>query len=416
MSYSRRARCLASTIGALALTAVVQPPHARAEDNSIFSVSGFGTLGGVYHDETGLQFRRDVSQPNGAQAGKVSFKTDSMLGLQVSAHPSPELEASVQLVSRQGTDNTHTPQLTFGYIKYKPSENVAARLGRLGIQMYMQGDSAEIGYGNLLVRQPIIFYPRSFDGVDVDVTQPLGDGMLRIAGMAGWTRGKLITWGDPYDTGGSRIWGALAEYTLGDWTGRVSTGRLTLKNELSGANTGTLFAALAATPNSAELLALFSMRNRPADYKSLAMAYDSGPLQGIVSYSVVSSPNWAPLREFYSSLGYRVGKVTPYIAYTSQRTRRSFISTGLPSGVYPPWDTLNQAVAVAQAGLKSNQTDIALGVRYDLARNVALKFQVDRIRYQDPASIVDPGLAATSVENRAYKPFTLFSLAMDFVF
>jgi hypothetical protein len=87
-----------------------------------------------------------------------------------------------------------------------------------------------------------------------------------------------------------------------------------------------------------------------------------------------------------------------------------------PAGLSTETDQINEAVRQAQAGLWSNQTDLGLGMRYDFARNKVLKFQYDRIRYQDPDNLVDPGLSTTPVESRGHKSMNLFSVALDFVF
>jgi hypothetical protein len=63
-----------------------------------------------------------------------------------------------------------------------------------------------------------------------------------------------------------------------------------------------------------------------------------------------------------------------------------------------------------------NQSDIALGVRYDFTEKMALKLQVDRIRYKDPESIIDSRLLAESAVNRSSKGVTLLSIALDFAF
>lgn len=403
-------------IVAVAFAAICVAPIAWAQgDESVVSVSGFGTLGAVYHDLDGVEFRRDNSQPSGAKAQQLSLDNDSMLGLQLTARPSAQLEATVQLVSRHAIDG-YSPQVSWAYAKYKPVEGVAIRAGRLGIEMYMQGDSAEIGYANLLVRQPMVFYPRSMDGLDVELVRPLADGTLRLKGMVGSVLGKLLTNGDPYDTKGSKMWGALVEYSQGGWVGRVSTGQLTLKRELSGSQFEALRSALFMAPNGLKIIDTLSMANRPITYTSVALAYDSGPLQSSVSYVRVATPNWQDQLVFSSQVGYRIGKFTPYAAYATTQTDRAIVSTGIPLGLSFATDALNQGSEQAQAALKNNQSDFGLGVRYDISRNTSIKFQADRIRYQDPGSITDPSLLSGDYQSRSTRALSLFSVALEFTF
>ncbi|MFZ2267262.1 MAG: porin [Azonexus sp.] len=410
-----KARC--KTLAIVAGIFLAQTAWAE-EGTPLFSLSGFGTLGAVYHDRKGVEFRRDISVPNGAKDGELSFAQDSMLGVQATARPDSQFEATLQLVSRHSIGGDFQPQATWAYAKYKPAEELSIRAGRLGIELYLQGDSAEIGYANLSIRQPIIFYPRTHDGLDVEYTRPLGTGTLRLKGSLGVTVGKLMgsSSSDPYDHSGSKALGLILEYARAGWTGRLSAGELSLKDELSGEQFTTLKSNLSLAPNGAEILAGLAMKNRRVNFVSAALAYDSGPLQGTASYSVTSSSNWADTHAFFTHLGYRLGNCTPYLIYSRQHTARKLAATGIPWGLSAATDALNQGVALAQANLMINQSDVAAGLRYDISRNTALKFQVDRIRYKDPSSIVDPTLSGESVEYRATRKLSLISMALEFVF
>lgn len=380
-----------------------------------FSVSGFGTVGAVYHGESGIRYRRDIAQGSGVEEGQLSFKTDSMLGVQFDLRPQPGLGATVQVVSRLTAEDDYAPELTMAYLKFSPADNVSVRLGRMLLETYLQGDSAEIGYANLQIRQPVIYYPRGFDGVDAEATQPVGAGVLRFKGAAGWTHGKLFSGGEVYDTGGSRNWGGGVEYAWNGWTGRVYADRLELDDELASLRPGAaLPSALALAPNGARILDRLSMEGRALTLRSLALAYDSGPLQGSVSYSTIASSHWPTRHILYASAGYRIGQVTPYASYAAYRSPRGIVPTGLPSGA--GFDAVNRAASVAQGAIMLNQSDFTFGARYDFAGSMALKFLVDHIRYRDPESILDAGLPTTPVEDRDDRSFNLLSIAFDFVF
>jgi hypothetical protein len=376
---------------------------------------GFGTLGANYHNDDGVRFRRDISQAGGAKADRISLTQDSMLGLQLSVSPHRQWEITAQAVSRQTTENNFDPQLTWGYLKYKPLEEAALRFGRLGVESYLQGDSAEIGYANLRIRQAIIFYPRTYDGMDAEWLHPLAGGTLRLKGSAGWTQGELISPSAIYDTGGSELLGVVAEYAHSGWTARMAYHHLLMHDEADQLNPGTHFKnVLAALPNEAAIFEKLSMKNRAIDVPSFALAYDSGPLQAQASYSILSSAHWSLRHLFYATLGYRVGEFTPYLSYATQRCDRKFIATGIPNGV--GLDALNQAAANAQTTIMNNQSDFALGLRYDFADNMALKFQTDHIRYKEPDNIVDDSLFGQPAESRSTRSLTVFSVALDFVF
>lgn len=389
-----------------------------AEDGTegpAYTVSGFGTVGAVYHREPGIRYRRDIAQGSGVADGKLSFKPDSMLGVQFDMRLLPNVIATAQAVSRLTAENNYEPEVTMAYLKLQPAEELTLRLGRMMLETYIQGDSAEIGYANLLIRQPIIYYPRGFDGVDVETAHPLGAGMLRLKGAAGWTHGKLLAGGDIYDTAGSRTVDGAVEYAWGGWTGRFYANHATLDDEQASLHAGApLSAMLALMPNGAEIRDRLSMAGRVLTLRSLALAYDSGPLRSSVSYSEIASDRWPTRRIAYADLGYRFGKLTPYAAYAAQHSSRHIIPTGLAAGSGS--DALIQASSVAQGAIMLNQSSLTFGARYDIDGSMALKLQADHIRYRDPESIIDAEAAAMTTEARGYRSFNLFSVALDFVF
>src|SRR5689334_9721778 len=69
------------------------------------TLGGFGTIGALYHDDEGLEYRRSLAQPSGAEAGEVDFTTDAVAGLQLNAAWSRQLEAVMQAVTRRSAEN-----------------------------------------------------------------------------------------------------------------------------------------------------------------------------------------------------------------------------------------------------------------------------------------------------------------------
>ncbi|MGL4605748.1 MAG: hypothetical protein ACRCU9_16545, partial [Iodobacter sp.] len=149
------------------------PSLGRTEEYSeqdLFSLSGFATLGAVYNSTDQADFLRDLSQREGAgYSRQLDFGVDSLLGLQLDAKINSEISASAQLISHRRYDNSYTPELNWGFVKYTPNDSVQARVGRLGFAVYMQADSRNVGYSYLPVRPPVDYYgglPISYmDGV-----------------------------------------------------------------------------------------------------------------------------------------------------------------------------------------------------------------------------------------------------------
>jgi hypothetical protein len=377
-----------------------------------FSRAGFGTLGAVYHNVEGVEFRRDQSQAYGAAAGHINFAPDSILGVQLSASLRKTFEASMQVTSRLDAEGSYRPSITLAFLKYRPVEDAAFRVGRLANEMYLQSDSADIGFANVTIRQPTIFYPRTFNGGDGEWVLPVYDGSARVKVFAGWTTGKLRFDRVIYDMSGSPIRGAVVEYVKNGWTGRIASGSIVYDRPVTDPQTAEFIQALRTfAPNGNQVADWLDMKNRRIDYQQAALAYDSDGWQGMVSYARDKSPTWPCRSIAYGMVGYRFGAWTPYLSYTDEKTNRDFLSTGLPPG-----NVLAFAAGIAQAAARVNQTDLALGTRYDLTQNLALKFQWNRIRYQDPKTIVDPSRQTIAAENRPFKVMDLWSATLDFLF
>ncbi|MEW6693313.1 MAG: hypothetical protein AB1340_10835 [Pseudomonadota bacterium] len=408
MNRMKHTLCMLPILSALASSATA------ADD--IVGLSGFGTLGAVYHDAQGVTFRRDISQDDGAQGGQLSLRPDSMLGVQFDAHLTDRLDTMVQLISRESIDNEYAPKPSWAYIKYKLDSDSSIRFGRLGLELYLQGDSIEIGYSNLMVRPQVIFHPRGFDGVDAETTIPLAGGAMRLKAMTGWTHGKLFAGQGTFDTNGSPFLGGLVEYARDGWTARLGAGSLKLQRETSDPELDTLRHALSLTPNGADILETLRMSNRRQDLVSFSLAHDDGPLQTQASYNVIASPAWPDRRIFYANVGYRLERLTPYLGFCTMRMDRNMIPTGIPDGLSPATDQLNAAASIAQSMLKVNQDTWTAGLRYDLGHQLALKAQVDFIRYIEPSNLIAPELDMTPAALREWKHATVYSLALDFVF
>ncbi len=391
-------------------------PDAGAEETQL-KLHGYATLGAVYHDTQGVVYRRDISQSTaGAQAGQLAFTPDSMLAVQADYRDGDDWFATAQVVSRQDADNTFRPQLALANVGYRAGAT-HLHLGRMLLDMYLEGDAAEIGYANDMVRQPNVYFPRYIDGVGGDWTQPLGHGLLRWHGQAGWVTGTLVSNGAPYDTSGSATQDIGVDYLHADWTVRLSAGQSFLKRQTPDLQAGGAFdQALSAVPNRTQLLNKFSMAGRRISNRVFALGYDGAACRAQAGYTVFVSP-YTPMQKYaYLRGAWRMGAVTPYAAYVKRWAARDFVGTGIPDGLSSQTDQLNVAISNGEAALLFNQYEVALGMRYDFMADYALKLQWEHIRFQDSQTLVDAHAAATSAQTRGFRNMNLYSLTLDMLF
>src|SRR5512146_859659 len=98
---------------ALALAAALAyGAPASADDRSMFSFSGYGTVGVAHSSNGEADYLVDEFKPNGpGHAHSWSPDVDTRLGLQASAQFSPRLSVVVQVITQQRYDDTYRPEV-----------------------------------------------------------------------------------------------------------------------------------------------------------------------------------------------------------------------------------------------------------------------------------------------------------------
>lgn len=372
-----------------------------AETDSPFSLQGFGTLGVARTTSDQVEFVRDLSQPSGIRKD-WDGRLDSVLGMQAAWQVSPQLSAVVQSTVKYRYDRSYNPEVAWAYVKYEPTPSVSLRLGRLGTEFFMMADSRWVGYSYLTVRPPgdyfwyLPFY--SIHGGDAAYSHAVGDGLLRFKAFYGLSNGQIPLADRQWDIKGSPMTGASVEYQLAAWQVRASYANIRFKNDLPIA--GILQAYSPDPTASGDYL---STRDKRTDYYSLGVVYDQGPWQIQFMLNRIEQGNNALESSDggYVLAGYRIAAVTPYAGYSWVRSERR--------------DTRGRQVIEARimADSHSDQKTSILGMRWDIARNMALKAQWDAIR-GDSTSIFPYRSEPTS--GRWEGKMDVYSLTFDFIF
>lgn len=381
--------------------------QALADADPSFSVQGFGTLGAVRSDTDDVEFVRDLSQARGA-TNDWTAKTDSVLGLQANWQIAPKWQAVAQGISRYRYDRSFKPEMAWAFVKYEPAPNLSLRAGRLGTDFFMQADSRWVGYSFLTVRPPgdffwyLPFY--SIHGADVALSVPAGEGIVRGKVFYGLSRGKIPLAEEQWEINASPMRGGYLEYQAGAWQVRASYANIRFKRDLPIASVVKQESGYDLNADQQRFLAAKGTRTH---YYSLGVIYDRGPWQAqlMLNHIRQGTRTLEDSDGGYALIGYRTGQVTPYVGYSWVRSKaREKPVTG---------DPLADAVtAYVMQDAHSEQNTRFLGMRWDVARNVALKAQWDRV--QGSSSSLFP-------YRRDDRPnwdgrMDVFSLSMDFVF
>lgn len=380
-----------------------------------FSYSGFGTLSAVKTNNRDIEFIQNNRLPDGA-AKNWRFDNDSVLGLQGQYAFSGRTKAVVQLLSRRNHRNNYEPQLDWAYVSHKLNPNYTIRAGRFISPVFFASDYRNVNYSNAWVRPPIDMYSQAtinnIDGADIvyrnfyeDFTYQLqfyagqytlpfpNGGDIKFHHMAG------LTGSVEYESWTLRLGYMDAKHSNRDRNGvvqptgvRMIVGQDGVGLTLSPADATCAFAQPGTTcaqliPNFNSIMDFVRRDKKPFDLANLAVVYDNGLLfnQFEIMHrqtdSILSNGMAA-----YNIMGYRFGKIMPYVSYSYSKTLNETRYFDVPA-----WYKTGLDEAVIDAGFKTidryyitnisnRQNTLSAGVRYDFYKGMALKFQIDKVR------------------------------------
>ncbi len=364
----RSVRMSASSIAFLAMFAV-GAAHA-GDRESMFTLSGFGTLGATYSTLHTADYAGSPFEPYGAGASRnVDFADDSRVGVQLTARFTSKLSALVQVVSHSNYDNSFTPTIEWANINYAFTPDLNIRVGRIELPTFLTSDYREVGYANPWVRVPPEMYDivpvTNSDGVDGSYRMHIGAVTNTIHLIYGRSTFHAVP--GPIRVEAEGIFGAFDTVEYRALTAHVGY----LRAHASIPFVSDLSVALYSAAASLDMERWFVQAE-------IARATVEGLTPGYVAG--------------YATAGLRVGKVTPYITYAVEH------SLGRP---------------LVSGYLNNGQRAASCGVRWDFAKNFDLKVQYDHV-WTPADSIglfmnVQPGFRLGSGTN-------VVTAALDFVF
>jgi len=417
MQHPIRGHRLAVSLFALGLT-LAGAAHAQSQATPpALSVSGFGTVGVAHSSETHADFTSSVLKNSGAGGTRRwSADVDSRLGLQLDLAVNKRWSAVLQLVSEQGLDNTYRPRVEWANVKYQATPELALRLGRIALPMFLTAEYRKVGYVYPWVRPPVEGYGAlpftSGDGIDANLRWNLGRVRNGAQVFYGHADEKLAYGMHAY---GRKVLGLANASDLGALSVRASL----IATEASTPLAGELFEAFDAFgPAGAALTRAYAIDHKRISVASIGASYDPGDwfLMGEASRTHSRSLLGAT-RSFYASAGWRHGVLTPYLTWSRVRAAGATSDPGLPLAGLPP--ALAGQAAALNAGLNGllatipQQTSASAGLRWDLATNTALKLQYDRV---SPESGSRGTLINLTPGFESGRTAHVVSVAVDFVY
>ena len=402
------------------LLAAALPACALAADEltpSSVQFSGFGTLG-LVHANTGLaDFTDSVLKASGAGATRRwSSDVDTRLAGQVDVAIAPQWSAVLQVLSEQGFDNSYRPQVEWANVKYQVTPDLAVRVGRMALPVFMAAEHRKVGYVYSMVRQPTEVAAgvpiTSSDGADVSWRWRTGE--LRHTTRLQYGRTDMSLEADRR----LRARGIVAlshSVDVGAFSARASA----IGGDVTVNVSDRLFDALKQFgPAGAALADRYSVDDKHISLVSLGMEYDPGDWFVTAEGGRQRSQSLLGTNVALAvGAGYRWRAFTPYIGYSNVRAQSPTQTSGLPAAGLPP--QLAYAATALNAGLNQllttlpEQSTASIGTRWDFRANMALKLQFDSVT---PHRNSRGTLINTQPGYLAGHAVSVTSMTLDFVF
>ncbi|MGV7167705.1 hypothetical protein ACDI35_02790 [Xanthomonas axonopodis pv. cajani] len=370
---------------------------AFAQEDSMFTFSGFGTLGVVHSTEGQADFTPDIQTDEGAGAShSTSARPDSRIAGQVNAKFTDKFTGVLQVTSEYAERADYTPKVTLAHVKYQFGPQFAARLGRITAPLYMLSEYQRVGYATPWVRPPyeVYNYLLPMDGVEGVYTINAGQSVLSLQGFYGRIDSKKA------DVDALR--GLALGLESGASTFRV--GYIVGTSTFDTPSLQRLFSVYQRiNPALADRLTTYDV---PGSFASVGYAYDPGKwfLRSEVIRADYSPSLNGKTTSGYVSVGGRFGTLTPSFTYGSVDSKGPTIARG-----QDPVGVMTGAVAQAESGRHS----FTASLRWDARESMAFKLQASHIDNNAGSfgslNNIQPGF-------RPGGSYNLLSASVDFVF
>jgi len=384
-----------------------------------WTFAGYGSLGVVHSSEAAADFSANVINPGSAGHSKsTSYDVDSRLAGQINYTLDADWSAVVQVVSERNLDHDFSPAIEWANVKYRVTPELAVRLGRIALPIFLIGDYRKASYALPWVRPPIEVYSAlpisNSDGIDLSYRWRAGAGAVNNITQLSFGRTSLPI-SQTAHARARQLTGLSNTTTAGALTVRASVMTTTLTVDIA----KPLFDAFRQFgPGGAALADQYDVANKRTSVGAIGFNYDPG------NWFLMGEVGRMNARSFlgdktvsYLSGGYRWGSVTPYLTYSNAKSNQATRDPGLPLTGLPP--QLAPVVNVLNSQLNgllskiSVQSTVSAGVRWDFSRDRSLKLQYDRLSPRNGSSGT---LINVQPDFQSGHPIHAVSAMLDFVF
>jgi hypothetical protein len=458
----------------LAAAALIACASAQAEYQSPdgnFRLSGFGTLGAVHTSTNDVDF--NYPGQGGGAGTTPNINPDSKVAVQGTYKFTPTISATTQIMTKYGADSQYVPSVDWIFAKWQALPSLNFRAGRMGAPFFMISDFRNVGYANTTVRPNLDVYGQvptdQFEGADAtyqfnlasttfnatlfagdskaDYTsafrkttalgiQPVNPSTFELKKLKGINLTAEMDNGLTLRAGYSKSKIYVSSSSIDTLMGLGATLSAKTAADYGGGAPGAAVAAIANNLGAQVIGATNGSvvtNDKDISFLGFGATYDQGDWIISGEYTKRRSNSFiADTTGWYSNVGYRVGKFTPYLGFSrltvnSANVTQTRVAPMAVTGNATVDTGFATAAAAANSGIKGlldveklAQRTITVGSRWDVKQNIALKFQWDQVH--KPADSYglfftkDPGLASAQSFLNNRRKVNVLSVSMDVVF
>jgi|GEM_PF-1820265 len=371
--------------------------------SSEFDIKTFGTIGGVYNDNSNYIYRKDIFQKDGS-SGDLSFKTDTLIGLQTTLNINEKFSVLIQGIVNNDYNDEVKAKIDWGYLKYDTNENLIFKLGRIRTPYYKNSDNLNVGYSNLMIRESVEVYGQvpfsSYNGVEAIYSNIINKYFYTV--QANYGKEELTV---PVHSLNQKAKVEIDDlYAINLTFGTTALqARVTYLNAditASSQSLDQLFGGLRAYGLTA-LVDEYEFKNKKSEYMGFGLFLDYNNIIFSTEYGHRKIPSFfADVHGYYATMGYSLDKLIPFVTYAKSKMDRTTYDAN--TGV-DDLDLLLRAQNLAQ----SSKT---IGIKYYINDNFDIKLQYE--------NVIPKGDFGSYHLSSMQKPqeLNVFSFALDFIF
>jgi len=358
----------------------------------------FGTLGAVYNDNKDYIYRTDPFEKDGS-SNDLNYFSDSILGLQTTYKFSDELSLIAQGILKQDYYTEKKASIDWGYLKYDSNENFIFKIGKIRAPYYRNSNNQNIGYSKLMIREPIEVYGQfpfsSYGGIEFIYSNIINKYFYTIQANYGQTGfdSPMHSVNEVLDNEIKEIKGL--NFTFGN---DIIEARATYMQGLSTSDNKSIDAMFSTL--SPDLVDKYALKDKKSQYFGFGLFIDYRDFIFSSEYGKRKiNAFYANLHGYYTTLGYRIFSLTPYISYAKVKMDDE---TSINSGsIY-----LDELVKIQNVSQSSN----TIGFKYHINQNLDFKFEYQRVK---PTGEYGSFYLSESYPNST---LNVYSFVIDFIF